>query len=431
MSVAEFGAGAPDVFGGDGVAGGAVPVDVMPIFPSGGRLLAAQAARDEVGAVDGELDLLVQDLAHELAVALVADRLRQLGRQDLGRVAPLVLLEELHDHVQVAELIVEKALPDLLDSRIGLALQARVVVVDLVGLVQQPLLQPGLVGVDDGAVLGDVLLLDGQDLGVQRPRHRVGVGRPEIHVEVVGLVLGGEDGECVETADGRSRVAVVMLAKVVFGVSVLVDGRPPHGDVSVALSDVVGVLAFQPVQQRRIAVEVIEVLQHAEAIDLGEIGVGLVLGDAGGDLDRHLLVGDGGLQPRLVRRQQPVDQCFLVVLDATYPRQQQPQMLVEQRTVVREAVGLVLDAVHQDDPDPRHGIVVELADRLGRELTPGEFLSLQRHAFLFHEMKSHRVHPPSSMVLEVAEIGAIAARTTAIAYNGGGACRRRQRGTRQ
>src|SRR5690606_477177 len=78
VSVAEFGAGAPDVFGGDGVAGGAVPVDVMPIFPSGGRLLAAQAARDEVGAVDGELDLLVQDLAHELAVALVADRLRQL-----------------------------------------------------------------------------------------------------------------------------------------------------------------------------------------------------------------------------------------------------------------------------------------------------------------------------------------------------------------
>ena len=56
------------------------------------------------------------------------------------------------------------------------------------------------------------------------------------------------------------------------------DARPRsagRADVGVALQDVVRVLALQPIEQRRIAIEVIEVLQQAEAVDLRQIRIGL------------------------------------------------------------------------------------------------------------------------------------------------------------
>ena len=97
----------------------------------------------------------------------------------------------------MAQLVVEEALPDRLDARVGFLLDAAVVVVDLVRLVQQPLLEPGLVRVDDRLVLRDVLLLDRGDLGVELARHRIGEHRADVHVVVVRLMLGGHDGERV------------------------------------------------------------------------------------------------------------------------------------------------------------------------------------------------------------------------------------------
>jgi hypothetical protein len=41
---------------------------------------------------------------------------------------------------------------------------------------------------------------------------------------------------------------------------------------------------------------VVEVLEEAEAIDLGEIRIRLALGHAGRDLDGHLLEADRGLE---------------------------------------------------------------------------------------------------------------------------------------
>ena len=57
-------------------------------------------------------------------------------------------------------------------------------------------------------------------------------------------------------------------------------------------------LPSTPVHQRRVAVQVVEVLEQPEAVDLRQVRVGLVLGDAGRDLDRDLLEADRRLERR-------------------------------------------------------------------------------------------------------------------------------------
>src|SRR5690606_40412250 len=80
---------------------------------------------------DGAIRHLAQGLAHELAVALVLDRLGQRAREQLLAVASLVLLEQVEDVVELAELVVAEALPDLADPVVALRLRAAPVVVDL------------------------------------------------------------------------------------------------------------------------------------------------------------------------------------------------------------------------------------------------------------------------------------------------------------
>src|SRR5690606_33458523 len=199
---------------------------------------------DELVALGAQVHFLFQRLAHELALALELDESGHRAVEDFRRVAPLVLLEQLADQVQVAELVIHEALPDGLDARVVLLLHAAVVGVDLHGLVHQPLLQEALLRVLQGAVLGDVLLLDRGDLRVQLARQRVGEGRADGHVVVVGLVFGGGDHGRVDLGDQRRRVALVVVAQVVFRGAVVLGGDAPGHDVRVALQDVVGVLAF-------------------------------------------------------------------------------------------------------------------------------------------------------------------------------------------
>lgn len=71
---------------------------------------------------------------------------------------------------------------------------------------------------------------------------------------------------------------------------------PAGHEVGVVLQDVVGVLTLQPVEHDGIAIKRIEVFQQGEAIRLSLVRIGLILGDGGGHLDRHLLVGNGGFQ---------------------------------------------------------------------------------------------------------------------------------------
>jgi hypothetical protein len=237
-----------------------------------------------------------------------------------------------------------------------------------------------------------MLLLDRGDLGVQLACHRVRVHRADVHVEVVRLLLGRHDGERVQLGERRGLAPVVGLAQVVDRRAMLVDRRPPGQDVGVALQDVVRVLALEPVEQRGVAVHVVEVLEQAEAVDLREVLVGLPLRHRRRHVDRHLLVGDGGLEGRVVGADQPVDQRRLVVLHAPDVGKRPLQRLVHARAGVREAHRLVLDAVHEDDAHAGIRVVVELADRLLDEVAPGELLPLERDAAV---IENARFHGPS------------------------------------
>lgn len=83
-------------------------------------------------------------------MALERNRLGQGGRQDFGRIAPFDILEQGFDQMEMAQLIVQEALPDGAHLLVGFLLQAAVVVVDLIRFVHQPLLQPALGRIDQG-----------------------------------------------------------------------------------------------------------------------------------------------------------------------------------------------------------------------------------------------------------------------------------------
>ena len=80
------------------------------------------------------------------------------------------------------------------------------------------------------------------------------------------------------------------------------DSRPTRQHVGVALQDVVRVLAFQAIEQRRESMHVIEVLEQAEPIRLREVCVRLLLRQRGGHLDRDLFVADRRLDAANGRR---------------------------------------------------------------------------------------------------------------------------------
>lgn len=105
------------------------------------------SARSSKCTQRAQIDFLGEHRAHEVALLFVGNRLGNLGREDLHRVAVLDPLEQLHGNVEVAELVIEHPLPDRLDAGIGFLRGAAVVVVDLVRLVHHPLLEPVFGGI--------------------------------------------------------------------------------------------------------------------------------------------------------------------------------------------------------------------------------------------------------------------------------------------
>jgi len=69
-------------------------------------------------------------------------------------------------------------------------------------------------------------------------------------------------------------------------------GRPPGDDVGVALDQRGSILPGYSIHQGRIAIEVVKVLQQPKAVDLGELGVGLVQGNTRCHFDGDLLKSD-------------------------------------------------------------------------------------------------------------------------------------------
>jgi hypothetical protein len=154
-------------------------------------------------------------------VAVIPDRLREGRREDLGRVALLRLLEQIRHEAEMPELILEEALPNALDGRIVLIFHTAVVVINFGGLVQQPFLQPCFIGINNGLVLRDMLLLNGGDLRIELPGDRVGEHGANRHVVIMGLMFPAHDGECVQLGDQGGLRAIIGRAQVITGVAVL------------------------------------------------------------------------------------------------------------------------------------------------------------------------------------------------------------------
>ncbi len=208
-------------------------------------------------------------------------------------------------------------------------------------------------------------------------------------------MLSRHQGERVHLGQGRRLPAIVGAPEVVDGMAVLPDGRPTRHDVGVALHQCVGVLALHPIQERGVAIEVVEVFQQPEAEALGDVRVRLHLGEAGGHLDRDLLVADGGLERRLIRGIEPVHQRLLVMLDPADPGQRLLQLRVHPRAGVAETQGLGLDAVHQDHPHARERVVGELPVGQLHQVLPREFLSIDRRASFLQQFDCHGISSPA------------------------------------
>src|SRR5690606_21341341 len=137
----ELGSGMPRIAVRDDLARRSFRVHVISIV-EGALWLFLE--RDEIGSARAQIDFAGQRLAHEIALTLERDRSRQAFADELLRIAPFILLEQLGDHVEVSELIAQHPLPDRLDAWIRLRLDAAVVVVDLGRLVQEPILEQRL-----------------------------------------------------------------------------------------------------------------------------------------------------------------------------------------------------------------------------------------------------------------------------------------------
>jgi hypothetical protein len=72
-----------------------------------------------------------------------------------------------------------------------------------------------------------------------------------------------------------------------------------------------------------------------------------------------------------------------MLFDAAHLRQRTLQGAVHARTGMREAEGFGFNAIHQNDPHPCEGIIVELTIGRLHEFLPREALLRQRDPFRF------------------------------------------------
>src|SRR3546814_3407130 len=106
--------------------------------------------------------------------------------------------------MELTDLHVEVELPDRSDPLVLLLLEHRPVEVDLVVLVEDELLEPRVEGVEKRLVVGDVLLLDEGDLGVQPAGDRL---------HPVGAVVRSEEHTSELQSLMRTSYAVFCLKK--------------------------------------------------------------------------------------------------------------------------------------------------------------------------------------------------------------------------
>jgi hypothetical protein len=110
----------------------------------------------------------------------------------------------------------------------------------------------------------DVLLLDRSDLGIKLTSERVREQRTDIHVVVMRLLLRCDECQRVELGQWRCSGSVERSPHIVFRRAMFDHCRPAGQYVGIALQDVVGVLAFQAIEQSREAIHVVLAAPRAQ-----------------------------------------------------------------------------------------------------------------------------------------------------------------------
>ena len=377
------------------MAGHVLNAAVHLVVPAEEAVVAGQLVQlDELLFLRGEGRLLVQHLAH---VVLRGVEVQKLGELAVGDERlpfhVLVLVQQVGGLVQVPDFLLEVLLPDLLHVRVDLGLVERIVQVRLHVLAQKQVLQPGGRRVEQRAVVRDVLFLDHADFQVEVARDAFGLRVAQVHVEVHGLLLAGRQDERAEDRADVGGLGVARGADRVERMAMVRDGGTARRDLDGVEHELVGGQVLVDLEQVRVAVQVVEVLEQGEVHAGFRVRVGLVHGEPGREVDGQLLVADGGLKRRLVGGRQPVHVLLLTGLDAAHEGEVAAQVVVLAVAVevVAEHHGLHLDTVHEDDARLGVRIGFQLLVRAGRKILP-----VQHHVLKgFRRFLVKRVHRAS------------------------------------
>ena len=269
--------------------------------------------------------------------------------------------------MQVGKLLMEMLFPDFFHRTVRLVVEARPVQVAFGIFVHQQAFQPGALRIQQRAVLRHVLLFDHADLLVELPAAVAFVKRGDVHIIVHGLLLGGGDDGGVQFRDGRGLFEAAGAAHAVKGMAVLRYGGAAGHDLGIAAHKALGVDAVLHVQQVRVAVQMVEVLQQRELHHLYNVWVRLPLGQDCRQVHRELFVADGRFQRRFVDGLEAGDALLLLLLYPARQRQLAPQVVVRAVAVelVAEPHGLIFGAVHQDDTHLGVGVHLVFVVRAG------------------------------------------------------------------
>ncbi len=268
----------------------------------------------------------------------------------------------------MAYLLVEVLLPHHPDMGVGFRHITGIIEIALGIFMLQQIFQPGAPGVQQTAVLGDVLFLDHADFLIKPAAQVVGVKGAQIHIVVHGLLFGGGDDLGVELGQGVRRGEIHERSGVVLGEAVLGYGGPAGHNLGVAAHQKLGPLAaLVHLQQVGVAVQMVKILQQGEIQGGFYQAVRFGLRHARRQVHRQLLIADGGFQRRFVHWLQGLDTLLLLLLGSADQSQLPPQRFVWaiSEKLVGEKRRFHLGAVHQNHSTPRVGVYLIFVVRIG------------------------------------------------------------------
>ena len=198
--------------------------------------------------------------------------------------------------MQMCHFLLKMLLPDFFHLFVGFILIAGIIQVTFRILVVQQIFQPSAGRVQQCPILGHMLLLDHGDLLIQLAALFALIERALVHIIVHGLLFRRRDDGRIQAGNRRAGLKAQRTADAVPRVTVLGDSGATRHDFGVLPHQTFRVDAVLHLQQVRVAVQVVKVLQQCQIHHLHRVRVRLPLRQNGRQVHRQLLIADGGLQ---------------------------------------------------------------------------------------------------------------------------------------